>query len=55
MWLKCLSVRHKPTKVKVGEWIVGKIARELGINGFALGMRSGTPQATVKVVWLNDG
>ncbi len=23
---------HKPTKVKVGEWIVGKIARELGIN-----------------------
>lgn len=23
---------HKPTKVKVGQWLVGKIARELGIN-----------------------
>ena len=23
---------HKPTKVKVGEWVVGKIGRELGIN-----------------------
>ncbi len=23
---------NKPTKVKVGEWLVGKIARELGIN-----------------------
>ena len=26
-----------------------------GINAFALGMRSVNPQATVKVVWLNDG
>jgi isoquinoline 1-oxidoreductase beta subunit len=23
---------HKPVKIKVGEWMVGKIARELGIN-----------------------
>ena len=23
---------HKPTKIKMGEWLVGKIARELGIN-----------------------
>ena len=23
---------HKPTKIKMGEWLVGKVARELGIN-----------------------
>jgi isoquinoline 1-oxidoreductase beta subunit len=23
---------HKPTKIKIGEWLVGKVARELGIN-----------------------
>jgi isoquinoline 1-oxidoreductase beta subunit len=23
---------HKPTKVKMGEWLVGKVARELGLN-----------------------
>ena len=23
---------HKPTKIKMGEWLVGKVARELGLN-----------------------
>ena len=23
---------HKPTKIKMAEWVVGKLARELGIN-----------------------
>ena len=27
-----LEAEHKATKVKVGQWMVGKIARELGIN-----------------------